>query len=113
MLSDTYCRARCQRRVENCSNLLMTCPVLREGATSLTKVPFRVGLYARVSTHDQQTIPLQTRAMREYAVRRGWTLVLQVRQIGFSASARQPLDRENLTRTLLAAAHPIIHLTPL
>jgi DNA invertase Pin-like site-specific DNA recombinase len=31
---------------------------------------FRVGLYARVSTHDQQTIPLQTRAMREYAARR-------------------------------------------
>jgi len=27
---------------------------------------FRVGLYARVSTHDQQTLPLQMRAMREY-----------------------------------------------
>jgi hypothetical protein len=24
-----------------------------------------VGLYARVSTHDQQTLPLQIRAMRE------------------------------------------------
>src|ERR1039458_2033282 len=30
------------------------------------------GLYARVSTNDQQTIPLQIRALREYAVRRGW-----------------------------------------
>jgi DNA invertase Pin-like site-specific DNA recombinase len=27
---------------------------------------FRVGLYARVSTHDQQTLPLQLRAMRDY-----------------------------------------------
>lgn len=36
--------------------------------------PFRVGLYARVSTHDQQTIPSQTRAMREYAVRHGRTI---------------------------------------
>jgi Resolvase, N terminal domain len=40
----------------------------------------RVGLYARVSTHDQQTIPLQTRAMRGYAARRGWTIALQVKE---------------------------------
>jgi DNA invertase Pin-like site-specific DNA recombinase len=32
----------------------------------------RAGLYARVSTNDQQTLPMQLRAMREYAVRRGW-----------------------------------------
>ena len=28
---------------------------------------FRVGLYARVSTHDQQTLSLQMRAMREWS----------------------------------------------
>ena len=33
---------------------------------------FRAGLYARVSTNDQQTLPMQSRAMREYAARRGW-----------------------------------------
>jgi len=33
---------------------------------------FRVGLYAWVSTHDQQTLPLQMRAVREYAVKLGW-----------------------------------------
>ncbi len=49
----------------------------------------RVGLYARVSTHDQQTIPLQTRAMREYATRRGWTIALQVKEIGSGASQRE------------------------
>jgi hypothetical protein len=27
---------------------------------------FRVGLYARVSTLDQQTLPMQNRTMREY-----------------------------------------------
>ena len=32
---------------------------------------FRVGFYARVSTNDQQTLPMQSRAMREYAARRG------------------------------------------
>jgi DNA invertase Pin-like site-specific DNA recombinase len=45
-----------------------------------------VGLYARVSTHDQQTIPLQTRALREYASRWGWTITLQVKEIGSGAS---------------------------
>jgi len=48
----------------------------------------RVGLYARVSTQDQQTIPLQTRSMREYATRRGWKIALQVREIGSGASQR-------------------------
>ena len=38
---------------------------------------FRAGLYARVSTNDQQTLPVQSRAMREYAARRGWTIAVQ------------------------------------
>lgn len=50
---------------------------------------FRVGLYARVSTQDQQTIPLQIRAMREYVATRGWTIVLQVKQVGSGASERE------------------------
>lgn len=35
----------------------------------------RAGLYARVSTNDQQTLSMQSRALREYAARRGWTIV--------------------------------------
>jgi putative DNA-invertase from lambdoid prophage Rac len=50
---------------------------------------FRAGLYARVSTNDQQTIPLQVRALREYVVRRGWTIALQVKEVGSGASERQ------------------------
>src|ERR1700681_1848967 len=50
---------------------------------------FRAGLYARVSTNDQQTIPLQVRALREYVVRRGWTITLQVKEVGSGASERQ------------------------
>ena len=49
----------------------------------------RVGLYARVSTQDQQTIPMQTRALREYATRRGWRIALQVKEIGSGASQRE------------------------
>ena len=50
---------------------------------------FRAGLYARVSSNDQQTIPLQMRAMREYVVRRGWAIALQVKEIGSGACERQ------------------------
>jgi DNA invertase Pin-like site-specific DNA recombinase len=50
---------------------------------------FRVGLYARVSTHDQQTLPLQMRAMREYAAQRGWTITMQIREVGSGAAQRE------------------------
>ena len=50
---------------------------------------FRVGLYARVSTLDQHTIPLQIRALREYAARRGWTIAMQVKEVGSGAAQRQ------------------------
>ena len=59
---------------------------------------FRVGLYARVSTHDQQTLPLQIRSMREYAAKRGWSVVAQIKEIGSGASQRE------LRETLIAAA---------
>ena len=57
-----------------------------------------MGLYARVSTHDQQTLPLQIRTMREYVARRGWTIVAQIKEIGCGASQRE------LRATLIAAA---------
>jgi putative DNA-invertase from lambdoid prophage Rac len=49
----------------------------------------RVGLYARVSTLDQQTLPMQNRAMRDYAARRGWTIATQVKEVGSGATQRQ------------------------
>ena len=60
--------------------------------------PLRVSLYARVSTHDQQTLPLQIRALREYAVKRAWTIVAQIKEVGSGASQRE------LRETLLATA---------
>src|SRR5579872_6567364 len=53
----------------------------------------RAGLYTRVSTHDQQTLPLQNRALREYAVRRGWTIVKQVKEVGSGASQREAREK--------------------
>jgi putative DNA-invertase from lambdoid prophage Rac len=59
------------------------------GQTRKPAKMLRAGLYARVSTTDQQTIPLQIRALREYAVRRGWTIGLQMKEVGSGASQRQ------------------------
>ncbi len=59
---------------------------------------FRVGLYARVSTHDQKTLPLQIRTMCEYATRRGWAVAVQIKEIGSGAVERE------LREKLMAAA---------
>jgi len=48
----------------------------------------KVGLYARVSTQEQQTLPLQLRALRTYAKQRGWTIVQQIQDVGSGASDR-------------------------
>ncbi|HUQ92155.1 MAG TPA: recombinase family protein [Bryobacteraceae bacterium] len=48
----------------------------------------RVAFYARVSSHDQQTLPLQLDAMRAYAAHRGWNVALEVADIGSGALDR-------------------------
>ena len=53
----------------------------------------RVGLYARVSTNDQQTLAMQNRAMREYAARRCWTVALQVREVNSGAVRREAREK--------------------
>jgi putative DNA-invertase from lambdoid prophage Rac len=60
--------------------------------------PLRVALYARVSTHDQQTLTLQIRSLRQYAAKRDWTIVAQITEVGSGASQRE------LRETLLATA---------
>ena len=57
------------------------------------KTVLRAGLYARVSTHDQQTLPMQNREMREYAARRGWTIAMQIKEVGSGASQRQMREK--------------------
>jgi len=54
---------------------------------------FRAGLYARVSTDDQQTLPMQNRALREYAARRGWLVVMQVKEVGSGAAQREAREK--------------------
>ena len=58
-----------------------------------SKTALRAGLYARVSTNDQQTLPMQLRALREYAGRRGWSIISQVKEVGSGASQRQMREK--------------------
>jgi len=56
----------------------------------------KVAWYARVSTHDQHTLPLQLNTMRRYVKKRRWTLTMQVYDVG-SAAMPRPKREELLT----------------
>jgi DNA invertase Pin-like site-specific DNA recombinase len=58
----------------------------------------KLGLYARVSTHEQQTLALQREAMAAYAQQRRGSIVLTVEEVGSGVSERRQRD------TLLRAA---------
>lgn len=70
--------------------------VRKDALSVVRRVRFRVGLYARVSTHDQQTLLMQLSAMRTYAKRRGWTVVIEEKEAGSGAKTRP--KREELLR---------------
>lgn len=62
--------------------------VFGQGAKAL-----RVGLYARVSTHDQKTLPLQLSAMRDYAKKRSWAVAVEVKDVGSGATIRPQREK--------------------
>jgi putative DNA-invertase from lambdoid prophage Rac len=56
----------------------------------------RAGLYARISTHDQQTLVMQLDAMIAYISDRGWDVAKQVKDVGSGAKDRA--GRESLLK---------------
>jgi DNA invertase Pin-like site-specific DNA recombinase len=54
----------------------------------------RAALYARVSTHDQQTLGLQSESMAAYIKNRGWIAARRIEDIGSGAKERP--GRESL-----------------
>jgi len=56
----------------------------------------RVGIYARVSTIDQQTLPMQLKQMKEYIKNRKWTVAVEFQEIGSGAKTRP--KREELMK---------------
>ena len=82
----------------------MICPVKRASVKTKSRRVFghpgkrsktvlRAGLYARVSTNDQQTLPMQLRALCDYAMRREWTITMEVKEVGSGAVQRQMRER--------------------
>lgn len=63
----------------------------KPGRTSpkpLTAAQPNAALYARISTHEQQTLPMQLKQMREYAKKRGWTISHKIEEVGSGAKVR-------------------------
>ncbi len=56
----------------------------------------RAAPYARVSTHDQQTLALQIEAMKSYVKKREWEATRQVKDVGSGAKGRP--GREGLLK---------------
>ena len=54
----------------------------------------KAGIYARVSTYDQHTLGMQIEAMEKYVQARGWTIEVEIAEIGSGAKKRP--ERENL-----------------
>ena len=50
----------------------------------------RVGIYARVSTGDQQSIPMQVSQLTEYARLRNWTVTMTCEEVASGALSHRP-----------------------
>jgi putative DNA-invertase from lambdoid prophage Rac len=61
---------------------------LARGSTSAKDAGMKVALYARASTRDQQKLPMQLSAMRTYARRRGWKVVVEEKEVDSGAKSR-------------------------
>jgi DNA invertase Pin-like site-specific DNA recombinase len=65
----------------------------------------RIALYARVSTANNSQDPtLQTRELREYALRRGWAVVGEYVDIGISGTKEKRPELDRSCKTPIAAA---------
>ena len=59
--------------------------------------PLGAALYARVSTHDQQTLAMQRDAMHAFATQRGWTVIDAAEDIASGAKDPRPKRQALLT----------------
>ena len=65
----------------------------RKGVFGQGEKALRVGLYDRVSTHDQKTLPLQLLAMWDYAEKRSWAVSVEVQDVGSGATTRPQREK--------------------
>ena len=53
----------------------------------------KAGLYARVSTQDQNTLTMQMEALESYARQRGWEIVIRLEEVGSGAKTRPKREK--------------------
>jgi putative DNA-invertase from lambdoid prophage Rac len=53
----------------------------------------RVAIYARVSTHDQKTLPMQIDKCSSFASSRGWQVTVNINEVGSGAVKRPERER--------------------
>lgn len=56
----------------------------------------RVAVYARVSTHDQKTLPMQIESCKDYAQSRGWEVLFEVKEVCSGSGKR--IERSKLLK---------------
>lgn len=66
----------------------------------------RAVLYARKSSRDQKSIPMQLAEMRDFAKRRGWTVALEVEETESGKKDDRP-ERKNLLKRIAGAKRMI------
>src|SRR4029450_4990339 len=62
------------------------------GVLARDTAAMKLGLYARVSTHEQQTLALQRDALMAYAQQRQGAIVLMIEDVGSGVSERRQRD---------------------
>ena len=64
--------------------VLQICQTIEKGVSMLK----RVAIYARVSTHDQKTLPMQLEKCSCFASSRGWEVTMNINEVGSGAVKR-------------------------
>jgi DNA invertase Pin-like site-specific DNA recombinase len=85
-----------QNGMNNRFNIKRFISAFRRGFLARSSGAMKMGLYARVSTHDQQTLALQRQAMTAYAQQRGGAIEIMIEEVGSGVSDR--LRREELMK---------------
>ncbi len=83
--------------IRNGLNIKRSISAFRRGFLARSTGTMKMGLYARVSTHDQQTLALQREAMTAYANQRGGSIEMLIEDVGSGVSDR--FQREELIRS--------------
>jgi len=95
-VAKTYMLYPPKNQYDNLLILLIQNNLKWKGFLAMAKNTLKAALYARISTYDQHTLPLQIEAMREYANSRGFQITLEIEETSSGARLDRPKREELL-----------------